>query len=100
MVLWVLILVRLLPMTPAWNLRVSSRRRLASSVGSARPVCPFISPNVYLGVQKEILTVTPLVLNQDTSPRPLAFLEPRDEEIKYVTVICVSHCVCLHNTVY
>ena len=76
MVLWVLILVRLLPMTPAWNLRVSSRRRLASSVGSARPVSFHIA-NVYLGVQKEILTVTPLVLNQDTSPRPLAFLEPK-----------------------
>jgi hypothetical protein len=80
---WVLVLVRPLPMTPAGNLRVSSRRRLASSVGSARPVhqlCPFISRERNTWVEKPVLTVTPLVLNQDTFPRPLAFLKPRDEE--------------------
>ena len=39
-----------------------------------------IARTLYLRVEKPVLTVTPLVLNQDTFPRPLAFLKPRDEE--------------------
>ena len=62
MVLWVLILVRLLPMTPAWNLRVSSRRRLASSVGSAhttRVSFYFISRTFTWGYRKRYLRLRP-----------------------------------------